>query len=404
MNVFRMAWRNVWRHSRRTIATVSAMSFALFAMIAYSGLMDGWIEGMKRKVLDFEMGDVQVHHADYRKNPSLYSKIEDSEGLLAKLDEAGYPASARLLGSGLAAAGDQSAGVSLRGIDVERDKRVSKVYQSVAEGEWVDPADPNGVVIGRRLARILNVELGGELVVLSQAADGSMANDLYAVRGILGSIADGVDRGGVYMNADAFRELMVVPEGAHQIIARRPEHASLEEATETVRGLAGDLEAKNWRELMPTLASMMASADAGMYMMFIIVYIAIGIVILNAMLMAVFERVREFGVLKALGVGPGEVLRLILVESALQTALALVIGVALSIPALWYLSTVGFDLTSIGDMSIVGVAWDPIWKAEVSTKTYVAPIITMVVIVGIAVLYPALRAAYIRPAVAMRHR
>jgi ABC-type lipoprotein release transport system permease subunit len=394
----------VWRNRRRTLATVAAMTLALFAMVVYSGLMDGWINGTKRKVLDFELGDVQIHHVEYRKNPSLYSKMDDSDALLERLDAAGYRASARLLGSGLAAAGDQSAGVSLRGVDVERDKNVSKVYQRVIEGDWVDPSDPTGVVIGKRLSRILAVEQGGEIVVLSQGADGSMANEVYVVRGILGSIADGVDRGGVYMNAAAFRELMVLPDGAHQIIVRRPEKVPLDQAAAEVAGLAGEHEAKTWKQLMPTLASMMETTDAAMFFMFIIVYIAIGIVILNAMLMAVFERVREFGVFKALGVSPLGVIQLIMTESAVQTGIAVGAGVTLAVPALWYLSTTGIDLTSMGDMSIVGVAWDPIWKAEVSSKTFVAPVVTMVIIVGMAVVYPALRAGFIKPVEAMRHR
>lgn len=404
MNVLRLAWRNVWRNRRRTLATVAAMTLALFAMVTYSALMDGWINGTKRKVLDYEMGDIQIHQVEYRKNPSLYSKMDDADALLEKLDSAGYRASARVLGSGLAAAGDQSAGVSLRGIDVERDKQVSKVYEQVIEGEWVDPSDPTGVVIGKRLARILAVSRGDEIVVLSQGADGSMANEVYVIRGILGSIADGVDRGGVYMNADAFRVLMVLPEGAHQIIVRKPEKMALDEASAEVAGLAGEHEAKTWKELMPTLASMMESTDAAMFFMFVIVYIAIGIVILNAMLMAVFERVREFGVFKALGVSPLGVIQLIMTESAVQTAIAIAAGLILALPALWYLSTTGIDLSSMGDMSVVGVAWDPIWKAEVSAKSFVAPLVTMIVIVGLAVVYPALRAGFIKPVEAMRHR
>jgi ABC-type lipoprotein release transport system permease subunit len=404
MNLLRMAWRNVWRNRRRTLATVGATALALFAMIVYSALVNGWIDGIKRKVLDYELGDIQVFAPDYRKSPSLYASIEDPAPLLSRLDAAGYAASARLLGSGLAAAGDQSAGVALRAVDPERDRTVSKVDLQVEAGQWLEASDPGGVVIGRRLARILGVDLGGEIVVLGQGADGSMANEVYTVRGVLGSIADGVDRGGVYMTTEAFRELMVFPAGAHQIIVRRPEHVALEDAGPAVREMAPGLDVQTWRELMPTLASMMDSSDAAMFMMFIIVYIAIGIVILNATLMAVFERVREFGVLKAIGVGPGGVLRLVLAESAIQTLLATVAGTVLALPMLHYLGTVGIDLRALGDMSVVGVAWDPVWKAKVGRGVFIGPIVTMVAVVTLAVIYPALKAALIKPVEAMRHR
>lgn len=406
MHSLTLAWRNVWRNSRRTLAAVAATSLGLFAMIVYSGLVDGYLDRMERQVLDVEMGDIQIHHAEYRNSPSLYDRIEEPQVLLSELDEAGLPAAPRLLGSGLGAAGESSAGVSLFGIDVERDATVSKIDERVAEGQWLDAAAPGEVVIGRRLARILGLEVGGELIVLSQGADGSMANDLYVVRGILQGITDGVDRGGVYMVADAFRELMVVPEGVHQVVVRRPPTAELEPTAQVVRELVPEqLEAKTWRELKPTLASMLDSASGAMVMMFLIVYAAIAIVILNAMLMAVFERVREFGVLKAIGVSPGGVLRLIYLETLLQTVLSIVIGVALAIPANYYLSTTGIDLSgSMEGLTVMGSTMDSIWLSQVTLQTYTGPVIALLFIVAIAVTYPALKAAYIKPVTAMRHQ
>jgi len=110
---------------------------------------------------------------------------------------------------------------------------------------------------------------------------------------------------------------------------------------------------------------MIDAARGIMSAMFFIVYVAIGILILNAMLMAVFERIREFGVLKALGVGPFDVLRLILVESAIQTAIAILVGVSLAVPGIWYLSHTGIDLAQLGGVTIMGIAWDPVWRAAV---------------------------------------
>lgn len=399
-----LAWRNVWRNSRRTLAAVAATSLGLYAMIVYSGLVKGYLDRMERQLLDVEMGDIQIHSVSYDKSPSLYDRIEDPQPLLSELDEAGLPASPRLLGSGLGAAGDNSAGVSLIGIDVERDAAVSKIDEHVAEGQWLDPSAPGEVVIGRRLAKILGLEVGGELVVLSQAADGSMANDLYIVRGILKGVSDAVDRGGVYLLASTFRELMVVPEGVHEVVVRKPPTESLDAAAKTVRGMTPEgAEAKTWRELKPTLASMLDSASGAMVMMFLIVYAAIAIVILNAMLMAVFERVREFGVLKALGVGPLGVFGLILIETFIQTGVAILIGVAASVPANWYMVNVGIDM-SFGDLTLMGMAVDPIWRSQVDASTYVTPILLLLVIITLAVLYPAIRAARVHPVEAMRYQ
>ena len=120
------------------------------------------------------------------------------------------------------------------------------------------------MVVGRRLARSLDVEVGGELIVLSQAADGSIANDLYAVRGVLQSVSDAVDRSTVFLTEAAFRELFVLPSGAHRIVVRKPDDLELQAAVEAVQGLAPGLDARSWRTLLPTLATYLDSANASM--------------------------------------------------------------------------------------------------------------------------------------------
>ncbi|MCA9689663.1 MAG: FtsX-like permease family protein [Nannocystaceae bacterium] len=403
MDTVKLAWRNVWRNPRRSGVTIAAVSLALFVMILYSGMFIGYLKGMERGIVELEVGDAQIFAEGYRARPSIYKTIDDAEGLLTRLDEAGFRGSARLLGSGLAAAGDASSGISMRAVDVARDAEVGSIAEQVEVGAWLDPAAPDEVVIGRKLARTLGAEVGAELVILSQGTDGSMANDLYKVRGILRGISDAVDRGGVFMTHAAFRELMVFPEGAHQIIVRTPAGVPLPEAAARLKKLAPAQDANDWKTLMPNLASMLDSSRAAMMFMFVIIYVAIGIVVLNAMLMAVFERIREFGVLKALGVGPLGVFGLILIETFIQTGVAILIGVAASVPANWYMVNVGIDM-SFGDLTLMGMAVDPIWRSQVDASTYVTPILLLLVIITLAVLYPAIRAARVHPVEAMRYQ
>ncbi len=403
MNLFKMAWRNLLRNRRRSVVTIGAMSFALLILLLYAGIVEGFMVAMESDVLDYEVGDFQVFAAGYLDKPSLYARIGDPEAVLAAFDAAGYPASARLLAGGLAAAGDLSAGVAFRGIDVTREARVSRVHERLAEGRWLDPEDPRGVVLGRRLAQILEVRPGAELVVLSQGADGSIANDLLTVRGVLGTVADATDRGAVFMTATAFRNLMVMPEGAHQIVVRRPEAVPLEEAAERLQALAPGLDVRSWRQLMPTIASMIDSVRSIIYLVFFVAYIAVGILILNAMLTAVFERIRELGVLKALGMGPGKVLGLIALETAISATLAIAVGVTVSLPGMVYLSRVGINVGSLGGTSMAGLAMRPVWYGVYNLDSFPGPILVLLVITFSAALYPALKAAWIRPVDAIRH-
>jgi ABC-type lipoprotein release transport system permease subunit len=399
-----MAWRNLWRNRRRSLVTIAAMTLAFASMVVYNGLLEGYMSNMERNIIEIEVGHIQVHAEGYRKRPSLYDKIEMPGEILAQLDEAGLVASARLLGPGLAAAEESSAGVILRGLNPARDAHVSRIGEHVASGEWLAHDDPKGVVLGQRLAHTLGVEAGTELVVLSQAADGSMANDLFHVRGVLKPITEGTDRTGVFMLDRDFRELMVFPEGAHQLIVRTPHLEELEAATEKVAAVAQPNEVKSWRQLFPTLANMLDTQRGAMAFMFMIVYFAIGIVILNAALMAVYERIREFGVLKAVGMSPLSVFRLILMETVYIVIISLVIGLLVAAPFLYLLATSGIDIGTMAGISIMGVSWDTVWRAEINERTFMGPTITLVIIVFVAVLYPAAKAARLNPIDAIRHQ
>ena len=404
MLILKMAWRNIGRNRRRTVVTVGAMAFGLYAMVIWFGMLQGMLNDMEATVVEVELGDLQIHAPTYLDDPSLYTDIDDVDALLSRLQAAGFRASARLVGAGLAAAHDSAAGASLRGIDVQGNAGVSVISTRLAEGAWLDDDDPAGVVVGRRLARTLDLAVGDELVVLSQTTDGAIANDLYAVRGILDSVSDGIDRSAVFLTDAAFRELFVMPTGAHEIVLRKPDDLELTAALEAARGLAPDLDTQSWRSLVPTLATYLDSARQMMAIISAIIYIVIAILILNAMLMAVFERIREFGVLKALGVEPRQVLSLIFVESALQTGLALAIGLALSLPTLWYLVEYGIDTGALGGVSVIGATFATVWQAAVSPATFVTPSMTLILLVLLAVIYPALKAARISPVEAMRHQ
>ena len=404
MLILKMAWRNIGRNRRRTVVTVGAMALGLYAMVIWFGMLQGLLNDMEQTVVEVELGDLQIHAPTYLDDPSLYTDIEDVDALLSRLEAAGFRASARLVGAGLAAAHDSAAGASLRGVDVQANARVSVISSRLAAGEWLDDADPAGVVVGRRLARALDLDVGDELVILSQTTDGAIANDLYLARGILDSVSDGIDRSAVFLTDAAFRDLFFMPEGAHEVVVRKPDGLELAAALETVQGLAPGLDTQSWRSLVPTLATYLDSARQMMGIVSAIIYIVIAILILNAMLMAVFERIREFGVLKALGVEPRQVLSLIFAESALQTGLALVVGLALSLPTLWYLVEFGIDTGALGGVSVIGATFSTVWQAAVSPVTFVTPATTLVLLVLAAVIYPALKAARISPVEAMRHQ
>lgn len=402
MNVFKIGWRNVWRSRRRSLVTIAALSFALWAELIYAGLLPGYIQGMEEDVVDLEVGDIQIMDHEYHSTPSIYSTVPNK--VVSQVEDMGFIASPKLLGGGLGASGEASAGVSLKGIDVIRDSKASNLHKRVEVGDWLDSEDPKGVVLGKRLAKNLDCSPGNELLVLSQASDGSMANSLYVVRGILGSVGEATDRSSVYMTEGAFRELMVLDEGFHQVVVRRGK-TELQAAEVQLQDVLGsEINVMTWKELLPIVAQMLDSTQSMIYIVFLIIYLAVGILILNAMLTAVFERIREFGVLKALGAGPGYVFSLIMVESGIQAIVAMAVAFVFALPVMFYLTKYGIDVGALAGMDMMGVAMRTVWYGVYTPEVLAAPIILLWLVVGGAVAYPAIKAALISPINAMKHR
>jgi len=405
MKILSLASRSVFRNWRRTLITTLAMGFAGFIMILFAALMAGMLQTSERNAVAMNLGDIQIHAEGYRDDPDLYNRIDNTAGLVNKLQQAGFHATQRIYGFGLAAAGSTSAGVQMRGVNLKNEATVTQVHKHVMQGQWLADSDPIGVVIGRKLARTLGVRPGNEVVIIGQATDGSMANDLYTVRGILKSIGEEVDRAGFFMVERSFRELMVLPEGAHEIAVMRPDRSSdLESAAAQVAALARGYETLNWRQLQPVIARILDLADAQTIIMILITYVAVAMVILNAMLMSVFERIREFGIMKAIGVTPWQLMTLVYTETMIQVVIASVISLTSGWSAAHYFQKNGIDLSAIASStSFGGVAIDPIWNAHVTTEALALPVVFLFIIAAVAVIYPAIKAAVILPVKAIHY-
>jgi len=407
MQILRLAFNTILRARHRTWVTIFAMAFAGAIMIFYACLLQGWLSAMERNGVDMEMGEIQIHAPGYRDDPDLYTALPDADAMVRRASTAGFVAAARLRGSGLAAADENSAGVSINGIDPGREKRVTRLYGHVDTGDWLSKKDDKGVVIGYRLARILNVRPGDELVLIGQAADGSMANDLFRVRGVLKSVSQGLDRGGLFMTADAFRDFFVFPKGAHEIVLKRTNRSvTLQEAVNRLQTLFPGLDVQNWRQLQPTLSRLLDLSNVSLVILLMITYAAVGILTLNAMLMGVFERIPEFGVMKALGFSGGRLFALICIETLMQVSIGAALALITGLPISLYFAghPIDFSMFIRESSTIAGIAFEPLWYCDVTPGSVLMPVLLLYCAALTAIIYPAIKAAMIRPVQAIRHR
>jgi ABC-type lipoprotein release transport system permease subunit len=371
-------------------------------LITSYGLMEGMLDQMVRNATQLVTGEAQLHAPGYLSDRSLYKTLAGPEDTLAALRKQSIEAAPRAYGYGLVSQGTKSAGALFWGAEPEMEKETFDLAGHLSEGRYLGSEPRKELVMGKKLARSLNAKLGSEVVVLVQASDGSMGNELFTVTGIFKSAGEGIDRSGAVMHLDDFRELFVMPRGIHEIAVNTRERIPLEKLSDLLSSAAPEAEVKTWRQLLPIISDMLQLSGASMSLFGAIFFIAAGLGVMNTMLMATYERSHEFGLLKALGTSPWRIVRDVTIEAWLLACVSTVFGVISGVAASYALQEIGLDTSKFaGETTIAGVAFDPVWRASLNLMSVVQPVIIMWIVCVVASLYPAAMSARLDPVKSM---
>lgn len=404
MSTLRIAWRNLWRNWKRTAITFAAVTFSTAMLIASYALMIGYTEIMEKSITDLSVGEVQVHHPDYRSERSLYDTVAAPHLILEEAAGAGIPASARAFGYGLLSSGAKSAGTQFWGVSPPAERAVSDLAVNLQRGRFLSDAPERKVVLGRKLARSLGADIGTELVVVVQAADGSLGNELFIVAGIFKGVGETLDRSLALIHRSDFEELFVLPGRVHEIVLNSRGRLGPELVAEEVIPVAGRNEVLTWRQLMPTLARMFESMIASVLIFGGVFFMAAGVGVLNTMLMATYERIPEFGLIKAIGASPWRILRDISAEAVVLGLLGSLAGAVVGVVGTLYFQHHPIDLTMfVEDLSFAGIAVASEVPFTLTPACVYGPVTAMWLASVLAALWPAVKAARLRPVEALTH-
>ncbi len=412
-----LAWRNLWRNPRRTCISVAAIALGYAMLLLFACLLHGLSQQMIDNGTRMGLSHMQVHAPDYYPDRSLYHTLGGRTGagldaLLTTLTS--HPqvlaAAPRVYGDALVSGGNHSAGAELLGIDPGRERQISRFHTRLTKGRFLGrqaAGIAHEVVLGEKLASTIAAEPGSEIILLTQAADGSIGNDLYTVVGILRTGSEAIDRGTVLMPLGATQELLsLAANRVHEIgVLTTSADVAGAVATRLESRLGGTLpvRVRAWPELSPALADYVQMSEGSNAFLFSVVFLVAIIGVMNTMLMAVFERTRECGVLMALGLRPLSMTLLIVLEAGLLAGVSVSLGAVLCGPLVWYLQAHGLDLRAVmGELSMAGVVIDPIWYGRHDFATYVQAALGMTLVAVVAALYPAIRAVRFRPVETMR--
>jgi len=406
----KMAWRNVWRNPRRTWLTISAIGFACTLLIFMLSFQFGSYETMINSSIKINTGHLQIQAENYFEKRSMRLVVPNPEAVMDAVSdiESVEAVTARANAFSLLSSDNRTYGAMVVGIDPEKEARVSTLESLVREGGFLTSAQPdaNPAIIGRLMARNLQVDPGDELVLLGQGRDGSVAATVLTVHGIYTSGMDEFDRSTLHIPLDTFQSVYSMRGAAHEIVINV---SSLNQVAAVKKTAAKQLNQMpqgdqllvlDWDELVPGLTqAIKIDLTIGIIFWGLLVMV-VAFSILNTFLMAVLERTREFGVMMAIGTGPGRLVKLMLYESGAMTLVGITLGILLGCLVTWIFEIYGIDLSGASEiMKQYGIS-GRIYP-QLSIITALAGPVLVWVITFMVSLYPAFKIKGLRPVEAM---
>lgn len=409
-----LAWRNLWRHRRRTLITLSSIAIGFALAVLMIGLNDGGHNSMIRNAINLGDGHLTIQPRGYLEAPANHKYLAEGRALADRIATFAIPGSVepRISLQVLASTASNSVGAALEGIDGTADTRAAQLQPSLIEGEWFERGEERGIVIGDGMARKLKARIGSRVVLMAGKQGGDSQAELARVSGIYDSGIDELDDF-LILSDLALARRFLEGEGAEPerepltrfaIFLDDPDtmgqwKAALKQAVEHDKVVVLD-----WQEVMPQLVQFIIIDDAGNYVFLIIILVMVVFGIVNTVLMSVLERTREFGLLRALGLSRHHLLLLVFCESLLLSLLAVAIGWLFGGGTHLWFSTQGIDFSALmaGGTETMGTFMDPIIYTELSWER-VGQLTGIVFIATLGSgIYPAVKAARVMPVEALR--
>jgi lipoprotein-releasing system permease protein len=396
--LFRLAWRNLWRNHRRTIIMLGAIGVGVWAMIFMTALTRGMVDQMITDSIGVLPGHVQMHHPDYQDDPSIANRISISDAdLKEKFDAAGFEAwASRVRVPAIVTSERESRGITLLGIDPAAEREISFFDYDEVEGRFLDDAADKGIVIGAELANTLETQIGKRIVLMSQDPDNEIADRGFRIVGLYSASTKSVEEAYAFIGKTTAQKMLHINGATTEVVFLGDDYRNVEPIYAAVTSAVDDnVSVRPWYEIDTYLGTMMNVMDGFVLIWVVVIFLALSFGLVNTLVMAVFERVREIGLMLALGMKPVSILGQIIIESMLLLTLGLAVGNFLA----WATVT---PLESGIDISIVSEGME-MWGAAsvLYPKLYASDMIlasVVVLILGfLASLSPAWRASRYEP-------
>jgi len=403
----RLAWRNIWRHRRRTVIVVLAIGLTMWMMLMYDGLIGGFQQAIYGNAIKVLGGNIQVHAVGYQEKAAQAPllALPDAPAVVkaALAQPQVVAASQRIITGGLASSREGAFAVSIVGIEPEKELPVSLVGQKVAEGRYLTADDQDLIYIGKGLAVAMGVGVGDRFTLAGRATHEQMRSRTMTVVGIYDIGMADIEKRTVYMSLAEAQDLYGMSGQVTEVVISLKKIGQEPAVINALKPLLPNVEFASWQTSFPELEAAIATKSQGMEIFSYIMLIIVGIGILNLLLMAVFERTREIGVLGAIGLRPGQISLLFLLEGGMMGLVGAAFGVALGLLFNILFSLVGFDFTAFSTITSYTALINGRIYSTLGTEKLVGHVLAVIVISVLASFYPAREAAQQEPAKSLHY-
>jgi putative ABC transport system permease protein len=398
----RIAWRNLWRNYSRSLIMIGGIGVGLFGLLVYYGISNGFINEMVQVSIELELGHVQVTRQGYYQHPVHSNSFKLDKSLIGSIEnvEDVHAASGRLSAAVLVNSAEKSNRVDLVGIEPEHESRITAISSMIAEGEYLSTGQDGRIVIGRKLAEHLGVGLGDKLVVMTQDSENDLQSRLFRVGGIFESNSPLWEKAAAFVTLSSMQELLGRPNELTAILVRANREINLEPIVagieSVVAGETAGLDVLDWKEVSPLLAQSIDMFDSFIWVFYLIIYLAMAFGVVNIMLMAVLDRTREIGVMRAVGTTPGQVMVMVLLEASLLGVAGVVVGGGAAWLVNGYYAANGLDFGRwASGMEIMGLG--SVIHPRIEPIEWLVSFLSAEAAVIVSSIWPAWRSAKIEP-------
>ena len=402
--IWSVSWRNVWRSKTRSLVIITAITLGVFAGVYTIAFMYGWVNQRVDNVIKTEVSHIQIHQPKYLETNEIHDYITDINSI--KKDIENRPnveaVSTRLIATCMVSSAETGSGVQLVGINPENEKQVTNLYTKIIDGAYFEGVKRNPIVIGEKLAEKLKVKVRSKIVVTVTEMDGTLSGGAFRVAGIYKTANTAFDEMKAFVRTEDLQRLIKIDENTgHEIAVLMKENNTEDQLASQLKQDYPNLNVMTWTELVPDMKMMNESMNLMMYIFVVIILLALGFGIVNTMLMVILERIKELGMLMAIGMNKIRVFSMIVLETVFLSLVGGVLGIILALVLTAITGNSGVDL-SIWAEGLNSAGFDSVVYPVIDFNTVVVVTILVIITGIISAIYPARKAVKLNPAEATR--